>query len=366
MLVAYMNGFIIFLKLLSVFLFKLFLFNILYLKILGLVICLLGIYILRTYPRTLQGKLSQSQLSDIKFNKVLTYALKTTWDHIWNIIVLFLYIIILFFGFIWLRFLNKDNTIDLFEIYAKVQEVFAILSITMTIVNILLFLFFFILYIMLLNRISKYFKFHVIKRHLYLSQPNSFETYGSNIMDLDKVNIYAFSNLIRKFIDYNKKRKYANYALLSWEERVSIVRYTEVEHKLFIWSEIIINKIHYIVLVLVVIYDLYFNNLVLTHMFACLPWVYLYEMYIRISRFTHDLWGPFDRHLHEFLYLPITYISARKEKIFEQEFSFPEEVYFGDKLQDMERFSEIVNIYVSNDFVFGCKADGWRSKYKTW
>lgn len=340
MLAFYVNAFILLIKILAIFLLKVFLFDIIYIKLLVLALSLILIYILKTYPRVRLRKLSQ--LRKRRFRRILKYALHTQISHLWNIFVLSAYIGIFFFGFLWLRFLNSNHSTDLSDYYKKFLKSLAELSLTMNIVNILLLICVIIIYIMSLSRISNYAKFHIIKRHLYHASSENYNVYQLKILNfISKITIdrpfMYICNRISILFNYLRKYVYPTYEILSLDEQDNL------ETTCFFKLEKILNKyiirflykIHYIILIMVIIHDMYYHQYVLTHVFIILPWVFLYDIYVRISRFIQGLWYPFDELIHDFMYKPIVHLTK-------------EEAYFGQRLTNLHEFNQITKKYLEN------------------
>jgi hypothetical protein len=341
MLAFYVNAFILLLKFLAIFLLKVFLFDIIYIKLLVLVLSLIVIYILKTYPRVRLRKLSQ--LRKRRFKRILKYALHTKISHIWNIFILSTYIGIFFFGFLWLRLLNRNYSTDLSDYYNKFLKSLADLSLTMHIVNILLLICIIIIYIMFLSRISNYAKFHIIKRHLYHASSENYKVYQLKLLNfiskftMDQPLMFI-CNRISVIFNHLRKYVYPTYETLSLDEKDNLetTYLFKLEKLLTKYILRVLYKIHYIILIIVIIHDIYYNQYVLTNVFIILPWVFLYDIYIRISRFIQGLWYPFDELIHDFMYKPIIPLTK-------------EEASFGQRLVNLDEFNLITKRYLENN-----------------
>ena len=60
---------------------------------------------------------------------------------------------------------------------------------------------------------------------------------------------------------------------------------------------------------MVILYDLKYNNLILEHMFTILPYIFIYEILVRMCKFIQGLNIAADDMLYHFLYSPITTID---------------------------------------------------------
>src|ERR1700677_3304994 len=129
-------------------------------------LCVYLLYYIQTYP--IRRRRTLSKLRKWRYRFPNNYKLKTRKDHIINITILLIYVLIFIVGFLWLRFRNSKRSIDLVVYYDKICKVIMITPLHHTIINLLLLVCIFLLYIKLLTLLMKYFKLQFIKRHIYL------------------------------------------------------------------------------------------------------------------------------------------------------------------------------------------------------
>jgi hypothetical protein len=57
------------------------------------------------------------------------------------------------------------------------------------------------------------------------------------------------------------------------------------------------------------LYDIFFNSLVLTHIFKIMPYIFIYELLVRLSKVYDGLNTMHDLIIHDFLYASIQQIT---------------------------------------------------------
>ena len=97
---------------------------------------------------------------------------------------------------------------------------------------------------------------------------------------------------------------------------------------------------HRILLLLTILYDLFLNNMVLTHMFVLLPFVFLYELWVKLSIFLAGVNFNKDDLIVKLLYSEISQLAHDKECL-----------YFDDEPHEKTVLREVITDYAKNDFV---------------
>jgi len=243
--------------------------------------------------------------------------LRTYKARIYNILILLIYSSIFITGLLYLRFSNQEKQLNLITFATKVKDLCYNLNMFDLILNGVLFILFFIVYLWLFIRTGKYFKFHIIKLHLFLSEPRQ-EHYAY---------YYDFDKLYRHSLDWFYARiyfivleAYMRYYDSQNKDKKMYHNLTEKEQKAFdlkrpvrpqyFWDKYkkdlilyhTMRNLHYLVILLVVFYDIKYNDYILTKIFYILPWTFIYDSYVRASKFIYNLWAPFDEVLHRVLY----------------------------------------------------------------
>ena len=250
------------------------------------------------------------------------YALKTRWSHIYNIITISSYIILFVGGVFYLRFLNIEKKIDLKDYYVICKKFFIDYPWNEIIINSILVILFIILYITLLYKLTLYFKFHIIKRHIFLiGKPWNdswyYETFHYKFFTTINIHTTIFVGIILKIKNYynkyyfskqNKKEPY-NYKEMSLKEQILFEEASPAtpygfisKYKIKFIVYHLLTKWHYLLLLFVTFYDMKFNNFTLTSIFYILPWTFFYELYLRLTLFQDNLWLPYDQALHNLIY----------------------------------------------------------------
>lgn len=233
------------------------------------------------------------------------YALKTRKAHIFNMIIIFVYSSIFVIGIFYLRFLNTKKKIDLNFYCTKINKLFLDFTWHENIINILLIILFIIIYITLMYKLTQYFKFHIIKRHIYLLVAplniNKYVTFHVNLYPYNANTIPGdfarfLSDLYDKYyLKLKKENILDNKNIITGFDLILKYKINQILYH-------ILTKWHHLLLLLIIIYDIFYNDYIIQHIFPILPWFFIYELYIRISHFTHGLWIPYDQALHALVY----------------------------------------------------------------
>jgi hypothetical protein len=332
MFIYYITILLAFIKLLSNYFLSFLLFNSIAFKIIGIVALFGVIKLLEKFPRTRFKKLSE--LREFRKNKVHRYALRSSSEHVWNLFVILAYFSIFILGLLWLRFLSLNASIDLVKVFSTIITTLESLPYFEAEINLVFLLIFFRCYIKIISKSFLYYKFHLMKRHLWLAKNEWIakpEWYTSGLVTfslfLNRFNLPLL--LILKSI-----------TLFSYLSNNNILTKRVADHmffKLNISFRFLYNHIHYFILIGVILYDLFFNNLVLTRMFKVLPWVTLYDMYLKFCTFIHKFHSPSDALLSKFIYTKLTYINNKYAML-------------GDELIEISELSDPVNLYLAFDF----------------
>ena len=101
----------------------------------------------------------------------------------------------------------------------------------------------------------------------------------------------------------------------------------------------LLTKGHYFLLAFCLFYDIIFNNFIITTIFIILPWTFFYELYLRFSKFTDDLYIPYDQYIHTFVY-------AKQLERFNEKLLLIDGAFY-----DYEQFKKIYHKYILNNFI---------------
>lgn len=353
------NHIILLLKFILYYFVTLLLISNIFAKIILILFILILFYLLYHYPRKRFNKLSE--LKAYKIQLIMRYAIKTKRDHIYNFIIISLTFLISFVFIFSLRLFNKNRNIDLIERYNVIISLIKKITLLENILNILLFILFLILYITIIIRLIKYLKYHIIKRHLYIiggvleipDRDNWYELtffhgflYKIILHNIHFAITQKIVSLYIKYYDLQCKLPPKEYNLMSEEEKDVYNRQRPVHPYLFLqkykkerllWY--LWTTWHYMILLLAILYDLYYNNYQLTHVFNILPWTFFYDLYIRISYFVDGLWLPHDEFIHTILYAKTIEIWDKNTLLIDGEF------------YDYNRIKLIYNTYMVKGFV---------------
>lgn len=337
--------FYLFIKLFFKVFLLLFKYNLLLFKVVVIIISLsISLYIY-LYPIT--RRLTLSKLKKWKYRFPNDYKLVTYKDHIINLSVIFLYIFICIFGILWLRFRNTDRVLDLKIYYDQLYNVFIHTSLFYSIVNILLLFCLLLLYRQLLRIGLNNVKHHFIIRHIFLCVNKvdnfyEFTIYWNFRRYIHLNNLHKIHDIIREIFHKLGLRKYPDrsefYDDWSFKCRTTSPRYDTIfEAILTEFLRINIERykyiIHYILLGLVTLYDLMFNDCILTNAFKIMPYIFIYDILVKICKWLDFNVTSNDGIIYGFLYEPWYEIH---------------EVYvtFGTTTIDKDDMAKIITYYV--------------------
>lgn len=285
------------------------------------------------------------------------YALKTKKALIYNILIILIYTNVFIIGIFYLRYLNMEKKIDLRTYQKIINKFFNQFTLQENIINIFIIILFIVFYIAIMYKFTQYYKLHVIKRHIYLVNSdynyNRYEKFHDKF--LYPFNIHTVYGNLLLFITeayekyyFNKRNKPypKNYHTMSLNEQNIFNKKTPVSPFAFLKKYKIrsilyhlLTKWHHILLFIIIFYDILNNDYIIQHIFVILPWIFFYELYIRISQFLNGLWIPYDQALRRIIY------SNKLEKINEDTLSID-----GD-FQDLSFYKNMYKHYIMRGFI---------------
>jgi hypothetical protein len=331
-MIYYINILLSFIKLIYSYFLSFLLFNSIALKIIGIFTLLGVIKLLGKYPRTRFKKLSE--LREFRRNKVHRYALRSSSEHIWNLFIIFAYLSIFVIGMLWLGFLSLNASIDLVNVFNTILTTLESLPYFEAEINLVFLLTFFSCYIKIFSKSFLYFKFHLMKRHLWLAKNDLIPIYLWYSRGLVKLSLFLYDLHLPLLL---RRRNIGLFSYLSKNNILTEKRGDHIESIIHYYFTFLYEHIHYFILIVVILYDLFFNNLILTRMFKILPWVTLYDMYLKFCTFIHKFETGYDTLLSSYIYTKLTYINKKF-------------AWLGDEIIEIEDLSDPVNLYLPLDF----------------
>lgn len=295
-------------------LFNFFIKILLFSKVSLILVLSLILYLFIKYPKPFKCK----TLEDLRY--ILEYyELKTTYDLMFSFFMIFLYFHFFIVGILILRFLRRNNTYNLLEVYnTYAHDVDNYTALQHILICILIFLISRIIFI----KIKKFFKVYFVKIHLYFSYNDKYPWWISKVFMFNKE--YSYSKwcyaLILKYPTFFYKKVFG----------------FKISFHLFIF----ITRLHMIIAFFVILYDIIYNNWTITLFFNLLPYLFIYFIYIKFS----EMGGLYDVRVDLYLYnlmysSQITYYE--KEQIFEHD-----SLGFTD---DFDTVSKYVFVYLANN-----------------
>lgn len=258
-------------------------------KIICLILLLIFCYALKIYPKPLNNNI----------NIICEhYKIKSKFNLYFCIFLLSMYILIFFIGIFVLRYINSFRIINLRALYEQIFFNITNQAYMVHIINISLIIVVLIFYIIVLKKIIMFFKHYWVKIHIYYSVLEH-SWYTLYIRDI--------------FLFHYNYISLAHYIL----NKISILKPIKILNMSFHYHLVILLKnIHYILVIIILIFDLYFNNWVLQNIFSILPYIFIYDIYIRLCTLYDniDILYSADYILHDYIYAEDSDILIISEK----------------------------------------------------
>ena len=298
------------------------LFNSLLIK---LCVIFLQIFLIQyVYLRPYKKKLKLSYIRYQKNNVYTQYKIDNLFSLVLSIFVILSFIGVFIILILFLRIKNRSRTIDINIFDKKLLVLFLNTSILEILLNISILINICVLYILLLTNFIKFTKKIGIKLYFYW--------------------FYYFY-----VVSYNQtKFKFLYFA----RNKLRINHYTiellanNLPNNLC--GSLIFNHlyglqfiIHKVILIIVIIYDIKYNNMILTHMYRILPYVFVYEIWVKLSIFLTGVYFPYDEVVSQLLYSEIIEYEYDKECL-----------YLDGEPCEKTTIKEITIEYVQNNFVY--------------
>jgi hypothetical protein len=303
-----------------------------------------------------------SALRNYKKNKLRKYALKTMKEHVYNFIILLIGSFVFFIGFFFLRVTNKEKTLDIVEKITQIADLYLITTFFDFALTCILFLLLSLLYVLIIIKFMNYFRFHIIKRHLYLiggENTTGIENWYQHLIfnnRIERFNLYdihfqlCFFKIptLYKTFYFSKKIKVIplEFASLTKSEQEQFSKKSPVDPYYFVTKfhldKILLHimtKCHYYILLFCFFYDCYFNNFNIHLVFLLLPWTLFYDIYLRISKFFDGLHLAYDTYINTVIY------ANSLEVINDDTWLIDGEFY------NLKNFKHIYATYICNNFV---------------
>lgn len=234
-----------------------------------------------------------------------------TLNWVFIIIYIFYYIIII----LYLRYITWGYQVDLNVYFYKFKEYFIannLAFILLLLTGVVIFLFLVKLRVFLLKELRK--------RHLYQIHHQLFKSIESNIIDCQKRGEKYYPGLHYKplynRIIYNLQHFYAYHRVfIHIAHLIFGDNYIDIFSKYSFLKELIKN-LHKMLLILLITYDCYFNNCILSKVFYYLPFYILYNIWYNITEFLSKTNAALNKILYERYYEEdkVLYLRTTKEE----------------------------------------------------
>lgn len=338
MLIFILNTFLSFTKVLT---YSWFTSNQIFFKVVFIIFLILLLYLFYKYPRPLKNDINIIAEH---------YKIHNNLDKLFCYFMLILYAVIFVGGIIYLRFQNSSKTLDMTLVWNKFYSSILTHTLSVNILNLLLLILLIITYIALLIKLVRFFKRYWIKLHIYYAdEPYNWynrcrQWFTSN---LDYISI--ISHLWLKLYDkYPKSFFFKRFLGFSIEYHLRVLA----------------RKIHYIIFLIIFIYDVLYNNYVLYNVYSILPYVFIYELYLKLCylyRYSIDVMYSATNTAHSFIY-------AKTMTIMDRPIKGVLHIYIDGDYYEIENLAKVMFLYVNNGLNAGllCKAIDGEERYKSY
>lgn len=284
-------------------------------KVITIMFLILILYLSYIYPKPLKSNI----------NSVAEhYKIHNCYEKAFCFLMLFLYFVIFIGGIFYLRFKNSNKFLDLTLVFNNFFSKILLLNLLTAILSIILILLLMFVYIVTLIKLVNLFKKYWVKLHIYYQNHNDYPTWYDKFMDiiLFKLSYYHLISLLclnyPKIIDNKVFGFRIDYHLI-----------------------LLIRKIHYIIIGIIFIYDMMYNNYVMYNLYAILPYIFIYDLYLQIC----NLYANID-HLYSADSTAHNFIYANTIEILDKEIKNRKYILIDDEYYDVEHLAKIILIYL--------------------
>ena len=224
--------------------------TLIHLKILFIIMFIFFIKILIIYPRNRFKKLSQ--LRKYKINVIKKYGIYTSYDLIYNNVILIFGVITLSLGMFLLRKFNQDNVLNLKTTLKQIYNYYLSSNTILMIIDLSLILSLLAILFLIISKFIQYFKFHILKNHLYFAGNSRYANFVARYaLYLDPY------HLVNTYILNNLDLLYDNYFSQDCNKQSFIFSCNRPLNTLL---EFCCHKGHYILIIGLISYDILFNH----------------------------------------------------------------------------------------------------------
>ena len=246
-------------------------------------------------------KYKLSTLRRKKYQAYSRYKINDENDLDISISILFLYMMLFIFGIFFLRIKNMERYLNIKEYLTKISFLMQDLNFFDFLLNSLLVIFVIIIYMTLFSLFVKLMKFHFFRVYYYLF-----------------LNLYSTAKnmlLMLHWKDYLCLNYYTMELRLGYLNE-KLAKFPLLEYFLSMHISGLQFIIHRILLIIIILYDILYNNMVLTHMFKVLPFIFIYEIWCKLSIFLTGLNLDYDKVIAILLYGIVTEIEYDYECLY--------------------------------------------------
>src|ERR1700761_2382309 len=294
------------------------------LKVISCITLYLLFHLMRKYPLIVLDP----DIEDIT-NK---YKIHSSKDKIVSFFLVGIYVSLFGLGIFYSRIVSQNKVLDLKPLLNIIHNSILTQRLVFSMLNITLVVLLFLCFLMILFHINRFFKRYFIKLHLYYLDEKGNSPYYAYFCYpfYYHFNIYSifsagfgglnhFIDAIRKTLGrehkYEKKLKklrglfykannFFAFTPLQFPFYNIFPFYSLGREYLSYHLTVIFKSIHHMIFLSFLFYDIFWNNCILSYSFHILPYIFIYDIYIRLSKLYHGLSFCLqgDVFLHEFIY----------------------------------------------------------------
>src|SRR6266699_4420096 len=213
------------------------------LKIIGIIVFHYITWYLITYRNRQNRKLSNLRKWKRRFPD--SYKFNSTKDHITNIVFLIGYSSIFIIGILWLRFYFITREIDLNFYYYKLLLYIENVTRLDIAITAILFMYIFFVYTIIVMKSVKLFRFHILKRHFYLAHN------------------FKYCNFYRYVLNYTVMFQIIDICEMYYS--LMHLKAHDISQNFHSNCRKVPYILHHIILIIVILYDILFNDMILKH-----------------------------------------------------------------------------------------------------
>jgi hypothetical protein len=220
----------------------------------------------------------------------------------------------------YLRIMSLNNTIDLIEFKTKILSlIFQVPLIILITILIILVAAFYLIFFLILGCLHQYFNRELTKLHFYYLKHDFYDKIHNAFRFKYTINYLFYNNILLFYYcccDYFSLGHLKNPLYYTKEDLEITINFWPRKYFDIYYVSKLLSNLHYLVLIILFFYDILYNNWTIQYTFKILPYLFIYQLYINLSKFVNEKTLTDiceETHLH--FYPPNVIISDEKSLI---------------------------------------------------